>query len=134
MTCIEYLLLRKKASSYNVRLGDFIKALDNLEKCAQLGKNYYQLRTDANIYLTCLYMRLAEQKTDIQTLQYIIEVYETSTKEYETSYKLRQTYLALDDIESPLNIMIVVEKLKIIKVLIKLMKYLLLVIKSNFNK
>jgi hypothetical protein len=59
-------------------LGDHMKALDNIEKYRQLSENYYQLKMDASLQLTHLYMKLSERRSGKEALEYVIKAYEAS--------------------------------------------------------
>ncbi|CAF1581125.1 unnamed protein product [Rotaria sp. Silwood1] len=91
------------------RKGNLMKALNYFERYRQFGEDYYQLKTDANLQLTRLYIKLAERKRDNQALKYIIKAYEASKQsddkklENEISYKLGHAYLELNDIELALK-------------------------------
>ncbi|CAF3788688.1 unnamed protein product [Rotaria sordida] len=91
------------------RQGNLMEALNYFETYRQLSENYYQLKTDANLQLTRLYIKLAEHKKDNEALSYIIKAYETSKQsdnkklENETAYKLGYAYLELNDIELALK-------------------------------
>jgi hypothetical protein len=55
-----------------------MKALRSFEKYRQAGKDYYTLRTDANLQLARFYMKLAEHRTHNESLQYMIKAHEAS--------------------------------------------------------
>ena len=57
-----------------------MKALHSFIKYRQLSEDYEQLKSDASLQLTRLYMKLAERRTDNQSLQYVIKAYEASTQ------------------------------------------------------
>ncbi|UJR36572.1 hypothetical protein I4U23_029291 [Adineta vaga] len=91
------------------RRGDLMKALHSFIKYRELSEDFEQLRTDASIQLTRLYMKLAQRRTDMQSLQYVIKAYEASAQtgdkkvENETSYKLGQAFLEHGDVDSALK-------------------------------
>jgi hypothetical protein len=57
-----------------------MKALHSFEKYRQLSEDYDQLKTDASLQLTRLYMKLAERRTDHGSLPFVIKAYEASTQ------------------------------------------------------
>lgn len=57
-----------------------MKALHSFEKYRQLSEDFDQLKADASLQLTRVYMKLAERRTDHGSLQYMIKAYEASTQ------------------------------------------------------
>jgi hypothetical protein len=57
-----------------------MKALHSFVKYRQLSEDYQQLKADASLQLTRLYMKLAERRTDNQSLQYMIKAYEAAAQ------------------------------------------------------
>ncbi len=57
-----------------------MKALHSFVKYRQLSEDYQTLKTDASLQLTRLYLKLAERRTDNESLQYVIKAYEASTQ------------------------------------------------------
>ena len=57
-----------------------MKALDNFEQYRQLSEDYYRLKSDANLQLTRLYLKLAERQHNENNLGYILQAHEASTK------------------------------------------------------
>ena len=45
-----------------------------------MSEDYEDIKTDASVQLTRLYMKLADRRTDIESLQYVIKAYEASTQ------------------------------------------------------
>ncbi|CAF0734288.1 unnamed protein product [Adineta steineri] len=91
------------------RRSDLVKALNSFIKYYQLSEDNEHLKTDASIQLTRLYMKLAQRRTDNQSLQYVNKAYEASIQtgdkkvENETSYKLGQAFLEHGDVDSALK-------------------------------
>jgi hypothetical protein len=54
--------------------------LHSFVKYRQLSEDYQQLKADASLQLTRLYMKLAERRTDNQSLQYVIKAYEAAVQ------------------------------------------------------
>lgn len=57
-----------------------MKALNSLIQYRQLSEDYPSLKSDASLQLTRLYMKLAERRTDQESLQFVIKAYEASTQ------------------------------------------------------
>mgnify|MGYP002394328312 CR=1 FL=1 len=96
-------------------------------KYRQLSEDFPSLKADASLQLTRLYIKLAERRTDTDSLQCMIKAYEASTQskkkttrfqshreiqfrlgddkkvENETSYKLGQDYVEHGDVDSALT-------------------------------
>ena len=67
-------------------LGDLTKALHSFIKYRELSEDFENLKTDASIQLTRLYMKLAQRRTDAQSLQYVVKAYEASAQS-KTTYE-----------------------------------------------
>ena len=50
----------------------------SFENYRELSEDYDQLKTDASLQLTRLYMKLAARRTDHGSLEYVIKAYEAS--------------------------------------------------------
>jgi hypothetical protein len=61
-------------------LGDLQQALQHFEQYRLAGDNYYGLRTDANLQLVRVYMKLAERGAKNETLAYVSKAYEASIR------------------------------------------------------
>ncbi|CAF4370213.1 unnamed protein product [Rotaria socialis] len=91
------------------RRGDLAKALHSFIRYRQLSEDFERLKSDASLQLTRLYMKLAERRTDNQSLQFVLKAYEASAQssdrkiENETSYKLGQAYLEHGNVDSALK-------------------------------
>jgi hypothetical protein len=57
-----------------------MKALHSFIQYRELSEDYQSLKADASLQLTRLYMKLAERRTDQESLQYVIKAYEASTQ------------------------------------------------------
>lgn len=57
-----------------------MKALHSFIKYRQLSEDYENLKADASLQLTRLYMKLAERRTDHESLEYVTKAYEASTQ------------------------------------------------------
>ncbi|CAM4876803.1 unnamed protein product [Rotaria socialis] len=85
------------------------KALHSFIRYRQLSEDFERLKSDASLQLTRLYMKLAERRTDNQSLQFVLKAYEASAQssdrkiENETSYKLGQAYLEHGNVDSALK-------------------------------
>lgn len=64
-----------------------MKALNSLIQYRQLSEDYASLKSDASLQLTRLYMKLAERRTDQESLQYVVKAYEASTQGTISSYQ-----------------------------------------------
>lgn len=62
------------------RRSDLIKALHSFIKYRQLSEDYSELKSDACLQLTRLYMKLAERRTDHESLQYVVKAYEAAAQ------------------------------------------------------
>lgn len=62
------------------RRSDLMKALHSFIKYRQLSEDFPSLKADASLQLTRLYMKLAERRTDRESLQYMIKAYEAAAQ------------------------------------------------------
>ncbi|CAF0955940.1 unnamed protein product [Adineta ricciae] len=91
------------------RHGDLMQALASFKQYYQAGENYYDLRTNANLQLVRIYMKLAERRTTNEKLDFMVKAYEASIQsddkkiENEIRYKLGLLYLELNDIDAALQ-------------------------------
>jgi hypothetical protein len=57
-----------------------MKALHSFIQYRELSEDYSSLKSDASLQLTRLYMKLADRRTDQESLQYVVKAYEASTQ------------------------------------------------------
>lgn len=62
------------------RRSDLMKALHSFEKYRDLSDDFAQLKADANLQLTRLYMKLAERRFDESALEFMVKAYEASAQ------------------------------------------------------
>lgn len=105
---------------------DLVKALENFQKYRQRSEHFDRLKADASLQLTRLYLKLAERRSDQESLEFVIKAYQASTEsqfnridqfllfhflfalgsdkkiENETCFKLGQTFIEHGDVDSAL--------------------------------
>lgn len=70
----------KKNIFNNCSLGDLNKALHSFIKYRQLSEDFERLKSDASFQLTRLYMKLAERRSDNESLQCVMKAYEAAAE------------------------------------------------------
>ena len=55
-----------------------MQALESFKQYHQAGESYYDLRTNANLQLVRIYMKLAERRTKNEKLDFMVKAYEAS--------------------------------------------------------
>ena len=55
-----------------------MKALHRFIKYRDLSEDYEELKKDASLQLTRLYLKLAERRTENESLEYVIKAYKAS--------------------------------------------------------
>lgn len=92
------------------RRGELFRALENFKEYRRLSENHSRLRTDANLQLTRLFLKIADRKSNEEKLIFVLNAYESAQQsqdeqtEFETAFQLGQVYLQHDQIDRALQL------------------------------